>query len=298
MENQIKNINSDFLRQCVEIAFLRNNQPESNCAYCPKEERAIHDEINYLMNSPDNLMLGYFDSDSLVSVFGFFFNPDTSWVDCIGPFFKDDWDQEVAKEMFNHAVSSFTQAVRFNFYFDTKNENLHKLAESLSAKRNDNEYILLLRKADYKPQDIKHTVVMFEDKYRAEFIRIFNDTFSDTYIPPESAIDAIGKDREIFCVLDERSAFVGYGILKRYTNSSHATAEIFGVDEKSRGKGYGWAVLNTVLDCALNKYDADTVDLIVDKLNTHARELYYSCGFKLTVENAAYCLKNRANVPL
>ena len=62
------------------------------------------------------------------------------------------------------------------------------------------------------------------------------------------------------------------------------------VAEFARGKGYGWALLNSVADCAFNKYNADTVDLIVDKLNTHARELYYSCGFKLTVENAAYCL--------
>jgi ribosomal protein S18 acetylase RimI-like enzyme len=130
---------------------------------------------------------------------------------------------------------------------------------------------------------------MYEDKFRDEFIGMFSNIFPDSYIPAESVIESIGKERDVFCVLDESGAFVGYGVLKRYADSSHATAEIFGVDEKKRGRGYGWAVLNAVLDCALNKYNADTVDLVVDKLNVHARELYYSCGFKLTVENAAYC---------
>ena len=286
----IRKINSDQLQQCVEIAFLRNSQPESNCAYCPKEKNAIHGDFNYLMGNPDNLMLGYFDCDILVGIFGFFISPDNNWVDCIGPFFKGDWNQDVAKKMFEYAYSLFAQAIRFNFYFNTKNENLHNLAQSLSAERNDNEYILLLKKDDYKPQDIKHTVVMYSNKFRDEFIRMFNNTFPVSYIPPESVINSIGTDRDVFCVLDENSVLVGYGVLKRYANSNHTTAEIFGVDEKARGKGYGWAVLNTALDCALNKYNATTVDLIVDKLNTHARGLYYSCGFKLTVENAAYCI--------
>jgi len=291
----IREINSNYLQQCVEIAFLRNSQPENNCAYCPKEKSSIHGDFSFLMGNPDNLMLGYFDGDTLVGIFGFFISPENNWVDCVGPFFKDEWNQEAAKEMFDYSFSKFTQAVRFNFYFNTKNENLHKLAELLSAERNDNEYILLLKKADYKPQDIKHTVVMYEYRFRSEFIRIFNDTFPVAYILPESVIDAIGKDREVFCALDEKGVFVGYGVLKFYDNPNHATAEIFGVDENARGKGYGWAVLNATLEYALNKHNTDTVDLIVDKLNTHASELYYSCGFKLMVENAAYCIKNRAN---
>jgi len=287
----IREINATHLQQCVEIAFLRNNQPESNSAYCPEEKDAIHDDFNFLMSNPDNLMIGYFDDDTLIGIFGFFISPDNNWVDCVGPFFEDDWNQDAAKEMFEYAYSRFTQAVRFNFYFNTKNENLHNFVQLLSAERNDNEYVLLLKKADYKPQAIKHTVVMYEDKFKSEFIRMFNDTFPVLYISPESVIEAIGKDREVFCVLDESGIFVGYGVLKRYSDSSHATAEIFGVDEKARGKGYGWAVLNTALDYALNRHNVDTVDLIVDKLNNHARELYYSCGFKLKVENAAYCIK-------
>jgi len=287
-----RELSFDYLEQCVQIAFLRNSEPKSNCAYCPKEEKSIHGDFEFLMSNTDNLMLGYFDGDaSLLGIFGFFSNPDNNWVDCVGPFFKDDWEPDVAKEMFEYAHRRFTKAPRFNFYFNMKNDDLHHLAQSLSAQRNDNEYILMLKKADYKPQDVRHQVVAYEEKFKDEFVRMFNDTFPTAYVSPEGVIDSIGKEREVFCALDENGVFVGYGVLKHYADSNHATAEIFAVDEKARGKGYGWAVLNAVLDCAINKHDADTVDLIVDKLNTHARELYYSCGFKLAAENASYCIK-------
>ena len=286
----IKELNSSHLEQCVDIAFLRNNQPENNSAYCSKEKDNIQADIAHIIDNPDNLMLGYLDNDTLIGFFGFFINPDTNWVDCVGPFFTGEWNQDAASKMFVYAKSKYIQAVRYNFYFDTRNKNFHQFAKTLSANRNDNEYILLLKKSDYKPQQIKHTVVVYEDKFKSDFIRIFNDTFPVAYIPPKSVINSIGKDRDVFCVLDDSGDFVGYGVLKRYANSTHATAEIFGVEEKSRGKGYGWAVLNTVIDYALNMLNAETVDLIVDKLNTHAAELYYSCGFKLKTENASYSI--------
>jgi len=77
----IREINSNYLQQCVEIAFLRNSQPENNCAYCPKEKSAIHGDFSFLMGNPNNLMLGYFDGDTLVGIFGFFISPENNWVD-------------------------------------------------------------------------------------------------------------------------------------------------------------------------------------------------------------------------
>jgi len=282
--------NADYLQQCTDIAFLRNNRPESNSSYCPKSRESIHDDFAYIINNPGSILLGYFDNDILTGVLGCFTNPDNNWVDCLGPFFKDEWSQRHAKEMFAYAKSKLVKAVRFNFYFDTRNKDLHQLMESLSARRNDNEYILLLKKADYVPQRVKHNIIEYNSNFENDIIKLKNDTWADSYITDKDLITSINKDRDIFCALDESGAFVGYGVLKRYNDGSRITAEMFAVKEIARGKGYGWALLNTVVDCAFNKYNADSVDLVVDRLNTHARDLYYSCGFKLDVENAAYCL--------
>jgi len=271
---------------------MRNSQPENNSAYCPKAKSSIHSDFEFIMDHPGSLMIGHFSGDTLTGIFGCFMNSDNNWCDCIGPFFEGEWSQDDAKEMFAFAKSKLAKAVRFNFYFDTKNTNLHRLMASLSAERNDNKYILLLKKVDYKPQLLKQNIIAYTIGFANDIVQLKNDTWADAYLTDNDLLNSIGKDREVFCALDENDSLVGYGVLKRYDGDTrHATAEVFAVAESVRGKGYGWALLNTVVDCALNKYNADTVDLVVDRLNTHARDLYCSCGFKLTVENAAYCIK-------
>ena len=288
----IKQCNPGHLQQCVDIAFLRNNQPENNSTYCPKSKEGIHSDFEFVMNSPGSLIVGHFDDGALTGIMGCFVNPESNWVDCGGPFFAGEWDGEIANDMYTFAKSALTNAVRFNFNFDTRNKNLHQMMESLSATRGDNEYTLLLQKPDYKPQHNLRTVIPYSSKFENDVIQILHDTFPDAYISGRELIDSIGKEREVYCALDENGAFVGYGVLKRYKNEpSHIAAEIFAVKESERGKGYGWALLNTVVCCALNKYGAQTVGLIVDKLNTNARDLYYSCGFKLKVENSSYSIK-------
>jgi len=290
----VKECSHNYLQQCIDIAFLRNNQPENNCAYCPKSKESIQADFEFIMDNPDCLMIGCFDGETLKGIIGCFMNPDNKWVDCIGPFFSDEWSDDIAKDMFTFVKSKLFNAERYNFYFDVRNKNLHRLMELLSATRNDNEYRLLLKKADYKPQQTKHNVVSYSDRFKSDVIQILHDTFPESYVSDEELIASIGKNREIFCALDENGVFVGYGVLKRYDeHPNHVTAEIFAVQEGKRGKGYGWALLNAVIDCAFNNLDADIVDLIVDRLNTHASDLYYSCGFKLMVENSAYCVKNK-----
>jgi len=94
-------------------------------------------------------MVGYFINGILTGILGCFLNPSNNWVDCIGPFFKDEWNCDCAKNMFLFAKTTLSKAIRFNFYFNTKNENYHQIMTVLSAERLDNEYILLLDKADY-----------------------------------------------------------------------------------------------------------------------------------------------------
>jgi len=292
----VRECNPDYLQLCVEIAFLRNNQPENNSAYCPKSKKGIQADFEFIMGNPNCLMVGYFDSDTLKGIMGCFMNPDNKWVDCVGPYFSDEYSEDAVVNMFDFAKSKLANAERFNFNFDTRNENLHQLMGLLSAKRNDNEYRLLLSKADYKPQQLMHNVVSYNDRFESDVIQILHDTFPDSYISGRELIDSIGKDREVFCALNDNDVFVGYGVLKRHeAHPEQMTAEIFAVHEGERGKGYGWALLNAVVGCALNNLGADTIDLIVDRLNTHARDLYYSCGFKLIVENSAYCIMNKSS---
>ena len=61
--------------------------------------------------------------------------------------------------------------------------------------------------------------------------------------------------------------------------------------KEKRGEGYGWALLNAVIDSTFNQHGGKTIDLVVDRMNRNARKMYYSCGFRLTVENEAFCVR-------
>ncbi len=287
----IKSCGIDYLSQCVEIAFERNMLPESNCAFCSKSRANIREDFAFIMDDPDCLMVGCFMDDNLTGILACFISPDNHWVDCAGPFFKNEWDLDHAKDMFLFAKTTLGKAVRFNFYFSAKNENCHRLMETLLAERQDNEYILVLDRTDYNPQQIKHRVVKYVDDYENELVRLHDDTFQDVYVTGRDIVKSIDETREVFCVLDEDGSFAGYGVLKYADDKGRLTAEIFAVKKEKRGKGYGWALLNTVVDSAFSKHNGNVVDLVVDKLNTNARDLYDSCGFKLAAENEAFCIR-------
>jgi len=286
----VKICDMDHLPQCVEIAFERNNQPESNCAFCPKSKESIRGDFAFIIDDADCLMIGYFIDDALTGMLGCFLNPDNNWVDCVGPFFKNDWNDDYAQKMFLFAKASLGKAVRFNSYFHAKNENCHRFMGELSAEQKDNEYILLLDKADYAPQQIKHRVVPYKSDYEHELVMLHDTTFPDVYVAGKDIIATMNKTREVFCALDENGALAGYGVLKYTDDSRHVTAEIFAVKKEKRGNGYGWALLNVVVDSAFHRHNGEVIDLVVDKLNAHARDLYYACGFRLAVENEAFCL--------
>ncbi|MCL2343542.1 MAG: GNAT family N-acetyltransferase [Firmicutes bacterium] len=275
------------LPRCVDIAFRRNNTPESSCAFCPRSKAAIESDFRALLPDPDCLLAGCFDGGTRIGVLGCFMNPENGWVDLIGPFLDGDWDGARAIKLVRFAMDTLPKAKQFNFYFDARNENAHRLAEVLNAERKDNEYIMVLSRADYVPQRTGRTVVSYTAQYGTELAGLHDKTFPDIYVSGAEILSTVGETREAFCALDEDGAFAGYGVLALEGGGRALCAEIFAVKEEFRGQGFGWALLNAVCAAAFRDHRGDTVILVVDKLNAGARALYESCGFRLKTENEA-----------
>ncbi len=287
----IKKCEKDVLEQCIDIAFMQNNLPQNSCAYCSNLVENIRIDFELIINNPNCLMVGYFNDNELTAILGCFVNDNNNWVDCCGPFFRGEYNQDVAKDMFLFAKSYLSNAARFNFYFNVENKNTHELMQILGANRQDNEYILSIKRSDYKPQKIKKHIVKYINIYEKDVITLHNECFPDVYVDGRDLISAIAKTREIFCALDENDEFVGYGVLSFNNDRQGLVAEIFAVREEKREKGFGWALLNTVVDYGFTEYNGNKIDLVVDKLNNNARKLYYSCGFKLQIENESFFIK-------
>jgi len=291
IKTQIKFLDTKFLDQCIELAHSRNSVPETNCAYCCIDRQSIAADLEGMFADEHSIMLGAFDDEDLVGIMGFFVHSpcgDGGVADCCGPFFAGNWNADLARDLFDNARRALSGVARINFYFNAKNADYHALMADLSAVHYDNEYTLTLRKDDFVQQDFAPFVVPFDPAHKPAFVALLDKTFPDSYVGGEELIANIGKTRKIFCALDDDGGLVGYGVLK--IDQGNAWAEIFAVDEKHRGKGYGGALLNRVIAAAFDNHDVWSIDLVVDKMNTRAADLYYSFGFKMAVENSAYRL--------
>ena len=277
------------LNTCVDIAYSQNCISQHNCAYCASTKNSIFTDFENLLDNSMSLIVGYFNyDDELLGLFGFYFNHFNNWVDCIGPFFKINYDQTVTKNMFEFAQKTLIKANRFNFYFNIKNRNTHDLMLQLKSTKRDNEYILSINHKDYKPLHNSINIINFEDKYSNNIISLHEDSFKDIYVSGQNIVESSGKNRKIFCALNSKEEFVGYGILAFNITTNYLCAEIFAVKKEYQNMGYGRSLLNKVISHGFTNYNCDNISLVVDKLNTNAASLYYSCGFKLIVENESY----------
>lgn len=284
----IKACGKEELDNCVQIAAKRNRLAESNCSYCPKEEADIRRDFAYIINNAACFMAGWFDAGVLAGIMAFFVNPENGWADCIGPFFADKFDKNAAKALFMFAQTHLEKVVRYNFYFNALNVNMHQFVEELYAQRQDNEYILRLNRSDYIPQKFSAKVIEYSDIFESELLQLHSKTFPEVYVSGADIVSSIEKKRRVFCVLNEHDIFAGYGVLYFHENNRCLTAEIFAVKEEMRGKGLGRALFCSVIEYGFAKCGAEKIQLVVDKWNTTAQRLYFSCGFQLVVENEVY----------
>ncbi|MDL2294246.1 GNAT family N-acetyltransferase [Ruminococcaceae bacterium OttesenSCG-928-D13] len=274
----------------VSLACEKNSIPEQNCAYCSKQRDAIEKDFSLMRESPAHLLVGYWKKGTLACIMGFFFNSENGWVDCIGPFFREDWDIPDAKALFTYGKEHLKSATQYNFFFDCRNTGCARLMRELQASAQDNEYILRLCRDKYKAPRLAETVIPYSPVYRDEIIALHREAFGEIYLDAEALIASHDKGRKLFCARTERG-FAGYGALQYDENGDNLTAEVFAVKRELRGRGYGWALLNTVIQYAFAHFPGNQIHLVVDKLNERAQKLYCSCGFELVTENCAYRLK-------
>lgn len=117
-----------------------------------------------------------------------------------------------------------------------------------------------------------------------------------------SVEDVIEKERyetlvenEDIYIIKEAEIIVGYAMLERKERKSHGmhyrkiiNIEAIAIDEKYRGKGYGTALINYIIDVA-KKENCTDLYLTVNEENEDAIKLYEKIGMR--VRNIAYSMK-------
>ncbi|HEX3078115.1 MAG TPA: GNAT family N-acetyltransferase [Lachnospiraceae bacterium] len=272
--------------QMVDLAYRKNNDPTHFSAFFPRRRDSIERELTFGLESFDHILIGNFQDGTLNGLLSFYIDKDKNNTDCAGPFIDGDF-LPVAKAMLDYGKSMLSSSMRYTFYFGRMNQECIEFMKINDACDQGNEYQLILKRDSYIKLSSTIHVDVLPAEYSKNFIQLHDMIFPGIYISGTEIIQSIGKDRKVFCIIEDEK-LLGYSVLKIYENSKSSTAEIIAVHEEYRHQGYGRLLLNRVIEEALSDSSIETVDLIVDKINRNALSLYYAVGFELKEEMCNY----------
>lgn len=202
----------------------------------------------------------------------------------------------IAAPLLSAARATLPPKTACTFFFPTENADCRHFLEQAGAERQENEYILLLRRADWheapcpavQPRPVR-------DEEQAAFAALHDALFPGVYASGADIWADRDQARRLY-VIPDAAGIAAYGVLKT-TGGEKATAEMLGVRPDMRWRGLGRAMLNHLARQAFSRFGAASLELVVDADNTGALRLYLNTGFQIQQENNCYILKQGKDCP-
>ena len=196
---------------------------------------------------------------------------------------------QAADGMFKAISENLPKETQCNFFFPKQNRRCAAFLEAMHAKREVNEYGLLLLRGQERNLAATEGIAELAQEDAAEFAALHDAVFPEVYISGKEILAAIGKDRKVY-VLKKDGKPLAYGVLQRRSETRSA-AEIIGVREGYRHQGYGRRILSELIRRGFADEKTEKLDLIVDCDNENAMKLYFDLGFETEFENCCYTIQ-------
>lgn len=198
--------------------------------------------------------------------------------------------REIAEKLAASVRKKLGPEMSCTFFFPKENGDCRSFLDKAGAQRQENEYLLRLKKTDWVPfQNPAVEPRPAADGEQAAFAALHDAIFPGVYVSGKDIWADLGKTRFVF-VIPDGAGLAAYGVLKT-SGGRQATAEIVGVREDVRRRGYGRAMLNFLAQEAFSRFNAEVLDLVVDADNQNALKLYIDTGFSVWQENNCYILR-------
>jgi ribosomal protein S18 acetylase RimI-like enzyme len=278
-------INNTDIEQIVQLIFTCNNIKESSSNYCYKDIDQIYKDVIETIERDE--MIIYKDHQIISGVILWYYNKLQNTCDCsifVNPISRDSL--KIMTELIVNLKKHYQFPVKINFFFPVENIQYTELLTSLNAHKNVNEYRLKLAKGSEKNLKLDKTITILDESSNLDFIELFNSVFPDIYINGENVITSIGKDRVVYSLTINKE-LIAFSVLK-FESEKLGSAEIIGVKESFRNKGYGRLILSHLIFEAFSKYNLASLNLVVDGDNLNAIKLYADLGFTMFSENYCY----------
>ena len=278
-------INNTDIEQIVQLIFTCNNIKESSSNYCYKDKNQIYKDVIETIERDE--MIIYKDDQIISGAILWYYNKLQNTCDCsifVNPINRNSL--KIMKELIGKLKKHYQFPIKINFFFPVENIQYTELLTSLNAHKNVNEYRLKLAKGSEKNLKLDKTITILDESSNLDFIELFNSVFPDIYINGENVITSIGKDRVVYSLTINKE-LIAFSVLK-FESETLGSAEIIGVKESFRNKGYGRLILSHLIFEAFSKYNLASLNLVVDGDNLNAIKLYTDLGFTMFSENYCY----------
>ena len=281
-----RSLNAEELERLTDFVF-RINASEGS-AYCSNkrdiicEELAEHAKNGFLAvcGALPNALTGaafcFYSEEHHMADFSILVAPEADY-------------SETAGGLFAAIREKLPKETQCNFFFPKQNRRCVAFLEAQHAKREVNEYGLLLLRGHEKNLAASEGVAELIEEDSAEFAALHDAVFPEVYISGKEILAAIGRDRKVY-VLKKDGKLLAYGVLQRRSETRSA-AEIVGVREGYRHQGYGRRILSELIRRAFADEKTEKLDLIVDCDNENAMKLYFDLGFETEFENYCYTIQ-------
>lgn len=281
MERNIRPFAPGELTALARFAQGLNARRETGSSFCCSGAEAIRRDFA----DPQTLGFACWEADRPVGLLSCFPDREKGNADCSLLLERSgEVYSIIAAELLSAAREALGLDMACTFFFPKENGDCQAFLEHAGARRQENEYILRLRREDWhKPQGLT-ALRPAREQDRDAFTALHDTIFPGAY--------ASGKDiwadpgRKVY-VLPDGPDLAAYGVLR---TGSPATAEMIGVREDRRGRGYGRSVLHRLAEEAFSCPDARELELVVDADNDTALHLYFGAGFRVRQENLCYIL--------
>lgn len=289
----IKECNMNHLYQIVDLAYELNNKPESNSAFCFKDYEAIKDDFTFMINSNENLVIGYFEDDNLVGVTGIVLDEMNKTADWIGPFIINKEYIKIAKEMLEYAKVKLTNTNEFNFFFNCKNTINKMFLEEINGNYITNEFNLTLHRDTYRLKSVINT----ENEaptHRMKDIEFIN-SHSSTVLPNTNESNFFGPPGKKVFYLTMKDELIGYGTYNIWNNSERASIHMLRVMPDYKGNGYEEHLLKSLIQYIYKDSKIHTIGIVLEKKDETLLDICIKHGFEITADNYSYILTVRKN---
>lgn len=277
------------LDAAAEFACRCNQNPALGSAFCPQSRSAIVQDFAQGVEAGQCLL--YWQGDQVRGVLNSYTDWEKGNTDCTLMADVPEY-AAVGRALLARLREKLPAAMRYTFFFPRENAACAGLLEELGARREVQEYQLLLDRDRFQPRPSPWAAQPLGEALWPELAALHDQVFPQVYVSGRDLLKTLGRSRRAFGVMDD-GALLAYGVL-RDNSMDRGTAELIGVRAGCRGRGLGTAVLCRLLQEAFGPLGLKQMDLIVDGDNETAIGLYLGLGFQVEQVNCCYHLEGQA----